>query len=299
MVDRIGNFIGGTYREVAKGFMSVLKESKFYEEGVLNPEEFIKAGDYLTSKCPTWKWCSNKSNIKPVEYLPKEKQFLQTINVPCVERVKSFNTKNTLNEKIVESDWVETELNDEGKKESKKKDCMEVDFFEEKQNQIVVNTNDAYMDGIEAVEESVPNTKKVENEITDDCFIVEVVNENDIIKSRTYDITITYDFYYRVPRMWLIGYSEKGGPLSDDEVKEDIMLEYIDKTVTIEKHPCLGVKSVSIHPCRHSMLIKKMISNFEKAGKKLEVERSIVLFLKFLSSVVPTIKYDFTMDIDF
>jgi ubiquitin-like-conjugating enzyme ATG3 len=138
------------------------------------------------------------------------------------------------------------------------------------------------------------------NEVKDDAFIVEVIDDDDnVLKSRTYDVTITYDFYYRVPRLWLIGYSENGMPLSDNEVKEDIMLEYIDKTVTIEKHPCMGVKSISIHPCKHSMLIKKMISNFEKAGKTLEVEKSIILFLKFLSSVVPTIKYDFTLDIDF
>lgn len=34
--------------------MGVLKESKFYEKGVLTPEEFLIAGENLTHKCPTW-----------------------------------------------------------------------------------------------------------------------------------------------------------------------------------------------------------------------------------------------------
>ena len=37
----------------------------------------------------------------------------------------------------------------------------------------------------------------------------------------------------------------------------------------------------------------------EKSGKKLDIEMSILIFLKFLHSVVPTIQYDFTMDINF
>ena len=40
-----------------------------------------------------------------------------------------------------------------------------------------------------------------------------------------------------------------------------------------------------------------MIQNYEEAGKKLEVYMSIVLFLKFLQSVVPTVNYDFGLDI--
>ena len=309
MVDKIGNFIGGTYREIAKGFMNVLKESKFYEKGELTPEEFIKAGDYLTRKCPTWKWCSNKSNISPAEYLPKEKQFLST-TVPCIKRIADLaSNKAVVKEIYLESDWVEAVFEYEGDNKNnnnkeKNNDLKEVDFDkfnldDKNKQQIIINTEDNYIDnGIEAiVEETNENNNKVEENNNDECYIVEVVDD-DIVKSRTYDVTVTYDYYYRVPRMWLIGYSEEGNPLSDKEVKEDIMLEYIDKTVTIEKHPNLGVKAISIHPCRHSALIKKFIDNFEKSGRKLDVEKSILLFLKFLSSVVPTIKYDFTIDID-
>ncbi len=38
-----------------------------------------------------------------------------------------------------------------------------------------------------------------------------VEEENNAIKKvRKYDLTITYDYYHRTPRLWLQGYSEDG-----------------------------------------------------------------------------------------
>ena len=99
--------------------------------------------------------------------------------------------------------------------------------------------------------------------------------------------------------MWLMGYNENGNPLTDEEMKEDVMPEYRNKTCTIEPQTCTGLRNISVHPCRHSLLLKKMIQDFQNSGKKLEVHMSILLFLKFLQSVVPTVQYDFTMDISF
>ena len=99
--------------------------------------------------------------------------------------------------------------------------------------------------------------------------------------------------------MWLLGYNESGQILSEKEMKEDVMEEYRNKTVTFEQHTGTGLRNISVHPCRHSLLLKKMIQTFENSGKKLEVFMSILIFLKFLHSVVPTIQYDFTMDINF
>lgn len=313
-MDKIGNFFGEAYRSVAKNVMGVLKESKFYTEGVLTPEEFVAAGDFLVQKCPTWKWCGGSSaNSKLVDYLPENKQYLVT-TVPCPRRAQDYEKSNKTTEQVNEDDWVEP-LPDVYKR--KAQDDAPIDLESElyikknqsdKQANIVVNNAvDTAQLGIEGIEisqeeDSDPNSNKnnnnANNEQNFDFIVVEDEDQN-VIRTRTYDVSVTYDYYYRVPRMWLTGYDENGTPLSDEEVKEDIMLDYIDKTVTIELHPHTNVKSISIHPCKHSLLLTKMIENFEQNGKKLEVHMSVLLFLKFLHSVVPTIEYDFTMDINF
>jgi ubiquitin-like-conjugating enzyme ATG3 len=298
MVDKVSHFLGQKYREVASGFMNVLKDSKFYEEGVLTPEEYIYAGDYLTQKCPTWKWCSANTlqNIKPAEYLPKEKQFLTT-TVRCPRRARDYEKSNKTTEKLIEDDWIETNTEFFGKR--KQNEIIDIDNIENTNKPIVIQNNVNDLD-IEVVEDDIEKQENNDIEVVnEDYFVVEDEQNSNVINTRTYDVTITYDFYYRVPRMWLKGYNEMGVPLSDIEISEDIMPEYLEKSVTFEAHPSTGVRCVSVHPCKHSLLMKKMIENFEIAGKKLEVYMSIVLLLKFLHSVVPTIQYDFTMDIDF
>ena len=278
------------------------KESKFYQEGVLTPEEFIQAGDFLTSKCPTWRWCSASEKYR-VEYLPIDKQYLIT-TVPCPTRASEYEKTTKTTEKIIENDWVEATNDFYGRKKSEIESIYDYDQSKVDKKQQIIVINDNYIgDGIDIVQDEPESkinkgNKDIEVIESEDFIVVEENNDN-IIKTRTYDVSVTYDFYYRVPRMWLTGYNENGQLLSDNEINQDIMVEYIDRTVTIEKHPHKDIKSVSIHPCKHSLLLKKMIDNFEREGKKLEIYLSILLFLKFLHSVVPTIQYDFTMDINF
>jgi len=307
--------------------MGVLKESKFYTEGVLTPEEFVAAGDFLVMKCPSWKWCGGISgNSKLVDYLPENKQYLVT-TVPCPRRALDFEKLNKITERVNEDDWVEPLSDDVYKRKLVDEAPIDLesqfDSREKNANIIVNNAVDTArmgLEGIEICEEDSENNNSNNNNTNNnqnikgnndnnivinkedeqnfDFIVVEDEDQN-VIRTRTYDVSVTYDYYYRVPRMWLTGYDESGTPLSDEEVKEDIMLDYIDKTVTIEVHPHTNVKSISIHPCKHSLLLTKMIENFESNGKKLEVHMSVLLFLKFLHSVVPTIEYDFTMDINF
>ena len=89
----------------------VLTQSKFRETGVITPDEFVRAGDFLVHHCPTWKWATgDESKVK--NYLPKDKQFLITRNVPCYKRCKQMEHKDNL-EKIVDEEngdggWVDT-----------------------------------------------------------------------------------------------------------------------------------------------------------------------------------------------
>lgn len=94
---------------IADSFTPILKESKFRETGFLTPDEFVAAGDFLTGHCPTWQWASG-TVFK--DYLPKDKQFLITKNVPCSKRCSQLLAKEDL-EKVIEVEsgdggWVDT-----------------------------------------------------------------------------------------------------------------------------------------------------------------------------------------------
>jgi hypothetical protein len=42
--------------------------------------------------------------------------------------------------------------------------------------------------------------------------------EDHIVHTRTYDLLISYDKYYQVPRFWLVGYNEQRQPLTSKQV---------------------------------------------------------------------------------
>jgi ubiquitin-like-conjugating enzyme ATG3 len=275
------------YQDVVSYITPTLKQSKFYDEGKLTPEEFVSAGDFLVLKCPTWKWCSAKDNLYN-SALPKDKQYLLT-TVKSTSRATDYINENNINEIQVEDDWVEEDLTPEKIKEQPQKSSDS--------EEILNLSNSASSKEIEKVKQGNSEEKKVDKNEIDDFEIIE--NEYEDNKIRTYDVSVTYDFYYCVPRMWLVGYDSKGRPLTDNEMKEDIMPEYRNKTVTIEPQTCTGIKNISVHPCRHSLLLKKMINDYQESGKKMEIDMTILLFLKFLQSVVPTVQYDYTMDIQF
>ncbi|PHJ19118.1 autophagocytosis associated [Cystoisospora suis] len=119
-----------------------------------------------------------------------------------------------------------------------------------------------------------------------------------IVAARTYDLSITYDKYFQTPRIWLFGYSENGVPLTPEEIFEDILTDYVAKTVTVDPHPCTGIPTASIHPCRHASVMKKVVGSWLERGIKPRHDLALLVLLKFISSVIPTIEYDFTMDID-
>eukprot|EP00985_Skeletonema_marinoi_P023656 scaffold15870_cov109-Skeletonema_marinoi.AAC.1 len=127
---------------------------------------------------------------------------------------------------------------------------------------------------------------------------------DDILKVRTYDLSITYDKYYQTPRIWLMGYADDGSsrPLTGDEMMQDVISDYAHRTVTIENHPHVHGPHASIHPCQHGAVMKTIVRNLtkdqaegEESGPNVEVY--LFIFLKFVSSMIPTISYDFTMDV--
>jgi ubiquitin-like-conjugating enzyme ATG3 len=71
--------IHGTFQQMVNAVKAVPTVSKFLEEGILTPDEFIQAGDLLVARCPTWSWQPGDP-ARAVSYLPKNKQFLLTRN---------------------------------------------------------------------------------------------------------------------------------------------------------------------------------------------------------------------------
>ena len=117
-----------------------------------------------------------------------------------------------------------------------------------------------------------------------------------VVATRTYDLSITYDKYYQTPRVWLFGYSESGQPLTPDAVMEDVMQDYAQKTVTVDPHPHLNTPHASVHPCKHAQTMKRIVDALQAhGGAAPSTAQYLFVFLKFIGSVVPTIEYDFTM----
>ena len=89
--------------------MTTRTRSAFLEKGVVTPEEFVLAGDFLVAQCPTWSWQGgDPASAKP--YLPSEKQFLVTRNVPCRERAAAMEAFAGAERHLdgEEEGWVET-----------------------------------------------------------------------------------------------------------------------------------------------------------------------------------------------
>lgn len=310
------NNVKGRALNVAEFFTPVLKESKFRETGVLTPEEFVIAGDHLVHHCPTWQWAKgDEANLK--YYLPPDKQFLVTRNVPCYKRCKEMEYSEEHEEIIEATDedggWVDThhyaadgavstvaeqvqemsldskpknvsnnaQCEDDDEDEDDDEEALDMDSF--MQSGMLENEDKATLDV------SVTKASENNNDIP--------AAEGGIVPTRTYDLNITYDKYYQTPRLWLFGYDENRKPLTIEEVYEDISQDHAKKTVTMETHPHLpGPPMASVHPCRHAEVMKKIIQTVTEGGGELGVHMYLIIFLKFVQAVIPTIEYDYTQN---
>jgi len=307
------NTVKGVGLGVAEYLTPVLRESKFKETGVLTPEEFVASGDHLVHHCPTWQWSAgDESRTKP--YLPKDKQFLITKSVACYKRCKQMEY-DTDQEKVIEENdedggWVDTHHFDN----SSDQKGMEMNM-ENMQTAIESNSTaggagaddddddqpPADMDEYEEsgmLDEEDDNVLDVRKLKIAEATSPGAKEGGEIIQTRAYDMHITYDKYYQTPRLWLFGYDEDRKVLTVEQMYEDVSQDHAKKTVTVESHPHLpNVLAASVHPCRHAEVMKKIFQTVTEGGKDLGVHMYIIIFLKFVQAVIPTIEYDFTQNI--
>ncbi|KAI5961234.1 ATG3 [Candida pseudojiufengensis] len=276
--------------------------SNFLTTGEISPEEFIKAGDYLVYKFPTWSWSSCPKNLQK-SFLPEDKQVLVTRHVPSNVRANKYFDNGEDEEEDEEEPHDATDnSNDEeyGWIKSKKPKKTE------KEDETTKEINDID----ELIDENAEENEFDED--FDDLDIKTNINTN----LRKYDLYITYSTSYRVPKLYLVGFNSNGIPLLPNQMYEDINSDYKDKTVTIENLPVAhNTTSISIHPCKHSsvmkVLMKHQLKKKEKTIEDLSIndeepnseedqgirpDHYLVIFLKFIASVTPGIEYDYTMD---
>ncbi|RKO94938.1 hypothetical protein CAUPRSCDRAFT_10187 [Caulochytrium protostelioides] len=297
----------------------LLKASKFRETGVLTPEEFIAAGDFL--------------------------QYLVTRNCSCARRARDLAAEAVdAGEQELEDEWVATHPGHQAQDLATMVEIADADAD--------TGANaDAHRSPSPSAGATAPVDPPVDDTVPDDIPDMDAIpdmdefedeadpsalpamgttpatapdadavhgaataaaaasagpslaagHDNDnILRTRTYDLSITYDKYYQTPRVWLAGYSESRQPLTSEQIFEDISQDHANKTVTIENHPHEHVTMASVHPCKHANVMKRILDRYAESGKAddLRVDQYLILFLKFMNSVLPTIEYDFTTSLE-
>eukprot|EP00527_Entomoneis_sp_CCMP2396_P009902 CAMPEP_0198138466 /NCGR_PEP_ID=MMETSP1443-20131203/1881_1 /TAXON_ID=186043 /ORGANISM="Entomoneis sp., Strain CCMP2396" /LENGTH=339 /DNA_ID=CAMNT_0043800257 /DNA_START=269 /DNA_END=1285 /DNA_ORIENTATION=+ len=332
----------GYLRSVREWAYPTRTSSAFLEKGVLTPEEYVQAGDELCFRCPTWSWESGDVS-KQKSYLPPDKQYLITRNVPCKTRVEDLEhelavllNKNGGGDEE-DAEWLMSTILQQGGPADQPEN-VEDDFdILDETGEVVDNPPAATTPAVEP--DTKPSASAMDTDGGDDDGYADMAdfeddnvlmdddnvaaaptaasssasggddNQNDnTLQVRTYDLSITYDKYYQTPRVWMVGASAQGQPLSAVEMMQDVMTDYANKTVTIEYHPHVAGPHASIHPCQHGKVMKRIVQNLIKnnnnsTGQPEEdsdpptVELYLFIFLKFVNSIIPTINYDFTMDV--
>jgi len=270
------NSIFNTYKNLADKILPIMTKNDFSRTGMLTPNEFVKAGNYLVNKYPSWKW-NNVPKNKQVSYLPKDKQMIRIIN--------NFKKRKIL----VESELDNWMLFDKAPKTKQTKQIRKIKEIKktETTNKIMENTKTK---NAEKFDLSDLEDSDLEDSDLEDNIIL-IMEKPKIHKK--YDITLTYDNYYRTPRIWFNIY-DNNIPIKDNEILEYLSIEH-NTTVTMKQHPFFNMIYVSVHPCRHSEVMKKLIRIELEQDKKINVEKYFIFFLKFVSCVIPQIDFDFTI----
>lgn len=243
------------YKAAAEMVIPDLKDSNFLKTGMLTKEEFRLSGDKLIQNDMSWSWNVPGECLVKTRILCNKIQLEQDINAS--DDINVFNLKN------------ETETSETLKNVDEEDDKVDGE-----------ESDDGFLADFEQDDllENDPGTVGVEY--------------NDA--NHYYNVSVTYDQYYRTPRIWFEGIDAYGDMLSQKDIYSDFMVEYIKVSLTLERHPILDMNCISVHPCKHAFAMQKMFA-FElekKDESEVKIEDYLVHFLKFASCVIPQLEFD-------
>ena len=188
-------------------------------------------------------------------------QYLVTRNVPCQTRVSTLENSvdvgdedtAQIDDECGDDDWLVSRVISPEEQQRRLDQKIEEEFdtlddeFDTKDSSQNKNVADKFAN-MEAKDEvdttnAVNATENAEEDdeyadmaefededlIQDDDAVTDVKDspaaEDNILKVRTYDLSITYDKYYQTPRVWMMGYTsvDSSQPLTGQEMMQDVM----------------------------------------------------------------------------
>ena len=263
------------YKNVADKLIPNLKNNDFLNSGMLTKEEFIIAGNYLTQNYNEWIW--EKADSK-IPYLIFKNIQYKNINDFIIDDNINNNDDDEWNIYTRENN---SNTNTNTKTNITKDTDTVTEVYQINQKKI----NNDNIDLMEFEEE-------LDNE-DDDA----IISNSELLQNhqkKKYDITITYDNYYRTPRIWFHAYDYYNHPIHNEEILKDFSLEHTNVSVTIETHPYYNLECISVHPCKHAEAMKKLIKIELENDQTVDIKQYFIYFLKFVSCIFPNIIFDFT-----
>ena len=285
------NLLHSALDKVRDRYAPAKTTSTFRQTGQVTPEEFVLAGDYLVYKFPSWSWSKASSPAKRVAHLPEDKQYLITRGVPCQKRLDdNFAGGGGAADDLVRDGFLGGPEGDDGEDEGWLRTGGATEKEQEGLRGEVRTMSESGQLGKKVSEEDEEEIPDMEDDDDDNEAIIRDKSsaaagytQQDIYENganairplRTYTLYITYSKYYSTPRFWLSGYASTSSPLPPQDMMEDIVGDYKDKTVTLEDFPFLegSVKMASIHPCKHASVMKILLDRAD-AALKLRLQKA-------------------------
>ena len=279
--------------------------STFRETGNITADEFLQAGDYLVNKFPTWSWYHSYAGgraganrdresgpaSRRKDFLPPGKQYLVTGRVPCRYRPKALEPEAAnVDEQLInlegegEEAWVATHT-DRPPRSTNTAEAPGIPNIDMEDDTQVDEIREMDIDDISRLEDmQMPSDDESDDEITNKLYVLPLYFfyffwlriRNVTVRTRTYDLYITYKKYWRYPQLWLFGYTALGAPLPVQAILEDILTDYVDKTVTMETWLWMEGQSMSmasVHPCQHSHVMQTIIARQSERGDQVRVDQ--------------------------